>query len=198
MILTGFNRRFSPAAIVARKILAGRRSPAIINYRMNAGFIPPDHWVHGEEGGGRNIGEACHIYDLFNFLVGARHKEVSATSLAPSSRQLRRDDNFVATIRYEDGSVCSLTYTALGSSAYPKEAMEIFVDGMVLALDDYKSLKTFGGSSSGWQGAAADKGHFAEMEALAVGLRTGDWPIPLADQIAATRISFLVQQQLYQ
>ena len=33
---------------------------------MNAGYVPLDHWVHGPEGGGRNIGEACHVYDVFD------------------------------------------------------------------------------------------------------------------------------------
>ena len=42
----------------------------LVNYRMNAGYIPLDAWQQGAEGGGRNLGEACHIYDLFVFLTG--------------------------------------------------------------------------------------------------------------------------------
>lgn len=196
MLLTGFNRRFSPAARAARAVLAGRRAPAVINYRVNAGFIPAEHWVHGVEGGGRNIGEACHFYDLFNFLVGARHSRVSVTAIVPPSGQWRRDDNFVATIGYEDGSICTLTYCALGTAAFPKESMEIFVDGTVLSLDDYRSLKIWGGSQKGWQGSSADKGHADELRALGEGLRSGEWPVTLAEQIAATRISFEVQAGL--
>ena len=30
-------------------------------------------------------------------------------------------DNFVATITFDDGTVATLTYTALGSTDYPKE-----------------------------------------------------------------------------
>jgi predicted dehydrogenase/threonine dehydrogenase-like Zn-dependent dehydrogenase len=198
VLFTGFNRRFSPAAKAARTLLAERKAPAVVSYRVNAGFIPPEHWVHGPEGGGRNIGEACHFYDLFNYLVGRRFTSVSATSIVPTSRQLRRDDNFVATVRYEDGSVCSLTYCALGSSAFPKESMEVFVDGLVLSLDDYRSLKVWGGKHGGWQGAAPDKGHAQELAALAEGVRSGKWAIPLAEQIAATRISFTVQEALRQ
>src|SRR6185437_14832202 len=72
LLMTGFNRRFSPAIVAAQKALVGRTSPLIVNYRMNAGYIPSDHWVHGPQGGGRNIGEACHIYDLFNALTGSQ------------------------------------------------------------------------------------------------------------------------------
>ena len=56
----------------------------IIHYTINAGYIPLDHWVHTEEGAGRNIGEACHIYDVFNFLTGAKAVSVSASSIQPN------------------------------------------------------------------------------------------------------------------
>jgi len=57
----------------------------IVNYRMNAGYIPGDHWVHGPHGGGRNIGEACHIYDLFNALTGSQPVDVQAMTIVPAS-----------------------------------------------------------------------------------------------------------------
>jgi predicted dehydrogenase len=196
LLLTGFNRRFSPAMTAARAALASRATPLVVNYRLNAGYLPPEHWVHGEEGGGRNIGEACHIYDVFNFLAHADFASVQAAAAAPASRQWRRDDNFTTTIRYADGSICTLTYTALGAAGYPKEHMEIFSDGLVIFLDDYRSLSITGGSHHGWKAANADKGHVAELEALRDGLKSGSWPISLREQVAATRISFLVQQQL--
>ena len=65
ILLTGYNRRFSPYAAKMGEVLKLRNAPFMINYRMNAGFFPQEHWVHGPQGGGRNIGEACHIYDLF-------------------------------------------------------------------------------------------------------------------------------------
>lgn len=196
MLMTGFNRRFSPALVRARDALAARRGPVMLNYRINAGFLPPEHWVHGEQGGGRNIGEACHIYDVCNFLIGGHPQRTQAQAVAPVSAQWRRNDNFVATLGYPDGSVCTITYTALGHNDYAKERMEIFVDGKVIALDDYKSLTITGAHGGNWTGAGADKGHQRELAALAEGIRSGRWPISLADQIAATRTSFDVETQL--
>lgn len=197
LLLTGFNRRFAPAIEEARKLLESRTTPLIINYRMNAGFIPLDHWVHTEEGGGRNIGEACHIYDLFNALTGARVKNVHASAVQPASKQWARNDNFVATISYEDGSVCTLTYTAMGDKSFPKEKMDIFTDGKVISMDDFKALTVFGGNHKGWSSQTADKGQFKEIELLAASLLQGEpWPIPLEEQLQATRISFAVEQQL--
>lgn len=196
LLMTGFNRRFSPAILEAQKALAGRNSPMIVNYRMNAGYIPSDHWVHGPQGGGRNIGEACHIYDLFDALTGSTPVEVYAASISGASKYWRADDNFVATVRYADGSVCTLTYTAMGARGYPKERADIFVDGKVVVMDDFRQLTVTGGTG-GWKASTIEKGQFQELEVLAKALQSGGkWPISLEDQLSATQISFEVEKQL--
>lgn len=200
LLMTGFNRRFSPAAVRARELLAGRTTPLIAEYRMNAGYIPLDNWVHGSQGGGRNIGEACHVYDLFDSLVGrdVEVESVGAHAIRADGTRLSASDNFVATVAYADGSLCTLTYTALGNREHPKEQMELFADGTVLALDDYKSLRVSGGGS-GWRGTTQQKGHVEELEALANALRDGGpWPISLGEQLRAMRIAFAVEQQIRQ
>src|SRR5215468_7513519 len=109
----------------------------IPNYRMNAGNIPLTHWTHGAEGGGRNLGEACHIYDLFTYLVDSKATTVTAQHIHPKTGYYSAQDNFVATIGFEDGSVANLIYTALGSKEYPKEQMEVFSEGKVYVLNNY-------------------------------------------------------------
>lgn len=196
LLMTGFNRRFAPAIGYIRDILKERTAPVIVNYKMNAGFIPRDHWVHGPEGGGRNIGEACHIYDLFNALTGAAVKDMHAVSIAPSG-QYGRGDNFVATVRYDDGSLCTLTYTALGSKAYPKERMEIFTDGRVLSMDDYRSVSGYGTSRKGYKSVTQDKGHLEELKALHAALGgAAPWPISLEEQLQAMETAFAVEKAL--
>jgi predicted dehydrogenase len=196
VLMTGFNRRFSPAISLIRQWLQGRNSPLVINYRMNAGFLPLDHWVHSQEGGGRNIGEACHIYDLFNYLVGAKVQSIQASSIRPTG-QWSAKDNFVATVTFADGSLCTLAYTALGSKAYPKERMEIFVDGKVISLDDFQSVTIAGAKHRGWHSQAPEKGQLEELRTLAQCLQSGGpWPIPLGQQVAAMELCFKVEQQL--
>jgi predicted dehydrogenase/threonine dehydrogenase-like Zn-dependent dehydrogenase len=197
LLMTGFNRRFAPAIRYATIVLAKRTTPIVVNYRMNAGFVSREHWVHGPEGGGRNIGEACHIYDLFNYLTASRVHSIQAASIDPSGKQWHRNDNFVTTIRYEDGSLCSLTYTALGNRSFPKERMEIFADGKVFSLDDYKLLTISGGKHKGWRSVTSDKGQFQELVALGDALQNGtEWPISLEDQVQATRTSFEIERQI--
>lgn len=198
LLMVGFNRRFSPAIQTIRRILEHRTTPIIANYRMNAGYIPLDHWVHGPEGGGRNIGEACHIYDVFHSLAGTSSVDsINAYSITPSSMQWARNDNFVATLKYADGSVCTLTYSALGDKSYPKERMEVFADGKVIVMDDYKSVTVHGGRHKGWSSASSQKGQMEELEALSATLLSGkSWPITLDEQLRASRVSLEVERQI--
>ena len=198
VLMTGYNRRFAPAIVRAREVLEGSSTPLILNYRMNAGFIPREHWVHQAEGGGRNIGEACHIYDLFNYFSwGSEVEGVNARGIIPSGRQWGRNDNFVAMVHYRNGNICTLTYTAMGAKSHPKEKMDIYADGKVVSMDDYKQLDVSGGRYKGWHASAMQKGQFEELALLANCLLDGqEWPISLADQLSAARISFAVEHQI--
>lgn len=197
LLMTGFNRRFSRYAVAIAQATARRSNPMMIDYRVNAGYLPPDNWVHGGEGGGRNLGEACHFYDLFVMLVGAKAKAVQATALRPSTTYYARTDNFVATFGFDDGSVAKLTYTALGSSDFPKEQCEIYCDGRVYSLDDFKRLSATGGRGPILTSATPDKGHHEELVAFADAIRDGGtWPIPLWQQLEATRMALEVESQL--
>ncbi|MDH5525229.1 MAG: bi-domain-containing oxidoreductase [Desulfobulbaceae bacterium] len=195
VLLTGFNRRFSPHLQCIKDVLVQRTNPLLIDYRMNAGHIPSDHWVHGPEGGGRNIGEACHIYDLFTALVDSRLVNVSAHAIRPATGHYRGDDNFVASMSFEDGSVANLTYTALGTSKFPKETMALFAEGMVLELDDFRQTRIHGAKINGVETRLPDKGQREELVAFAKAIRgEAEWPIPLWQQLQATRISFEVER----
>ena len=151
------------------------------------------------EGGGRNLGEACHIYDLFTLPDRrAQSIEVQAVGDPADDRLLRRTDNFVATIAFEDGSVATLTYTALGSPDHPKEQLEVFVDGKVIALDDYRTLTVTGASARRAARRASRRRVSARSwrrssRAIRDG---GEWPIPLWQQVQATEIALAVEDQL--
>ena len=193
ILLTGFNRRFSPSAVALRDRSAARSNPLVMSYRMNAGYLPPTHWVHGDEGRGRNIGEACHIYDLFTALTGAESRAVTATAVRPATDYYLASDNFVATVAFDDGSVATLTYTALGSTEFPKEQLTVYVDGTVWTLDDYRRLEVVPGSAPS---VAAGKGHPEELAAFVEGIRTGVWPVPLWQQVQAMEIAFTVEDSI--
>jgi predicted dehydrogenase/threonine dehydrogenase-like Zn-dependent dehydrogenase len=194
ILLTGFNRRFSPYAKRIKEIVAKRTNPMVLNYRMNAGYIPLDHWVHTHEGGGRNIGEACHIYDLFTFLTGSKVTSVSAVSIKPATTYYSGTDNFVANMSFADGSIATLTYTALGAKDYPKEQLEVFVDGMTIAMNDFKSLEITGSKAAGLKTKLSEKGQKTELEIFADVVKNGgEWPIQLWEQNQVSEMAMKVQ-----
>ena len=197
ILLTGFNRRFSPYARRIKELVSARTNPMVLNYRMNAGYIPLEHWVHTQEGGGRNIGEACHIYDLFTFLTGSKVTSVTAQAITPNTGYYSATDNFVATLAFADGSVATLTYTASGSRDYPKEQLEVFVDGMTIAMNDFKSLQVTGSKATGLETKLSEKGQKQELEVFAEAIKTGsEWPISLWEQNQVTEMAIAVQRFL--
>jgi predicted dehydrogenase/threonine dehydrogenase-like Zn-dependent dehydrogenase len=196
--MVGFNRRFSPFSAKIKEIIKNRTNPLLINYRMNAGYIPKEHWVHSEEGGGRNIGEACHIYDLFNFFTGSEFYSISAHSITPLSEQYLINDNFSATIKYKNGSVCNLTYTSMGSRVAPKEQMDVYFDGKNLYLNDFKELYLYDARIKLLDKGIQDKGHLNELKSFGEYIKGSSEAqvIPLWQLIQATEISFEVEKQI--
>lgn len=197
VLLTGFNRRFSPYGERIETEIRARSNPMIINYRMNAGYIPLNHWVHSNEGGGRNRGEACHIYDLFTFFTNSIATRIQAFPIEPKTGYYSSSDNFVANVAFNDGSVATLTYTALGTTEFPKETMDIFVEGKVVSLEDYRRMSIAGVRKKSFATRVSNKGQKEELIAFARSIKCQtDWPIPLWQQLQATRISFEVDRLL--
>jgi predicted dehydrogenase len=198
VLMVGFNRRFSPAILRVRELTASRRAPLVIQYRLNGGYIPLDHWVHGPQGGGRNIGEACHMYDVFRSLTGAPVTAVTAQAITPGSLPYLRNDNFSATLAYADGSVATLTYTALGpKTGLGKERVEVFCDGEAFVVDDFKSLTKASDGSVLWEGREADKGHAHQMSLLADAIVGGTpAPVPFDELIETSAVALQIEDML--
>ena len=188
----GFNRRFSAYAQEIKKYTDARINPMIIRYRMNAGYIPMNHWVH--ENGGRMVGEACHIIDLMTALTGSEIQSVFSQAITPSNEKYSAEDNKSIVLKYKDGSVANIEYFANGSKELSKEFMEIHFDDKSIILDDYKSLKGYGIRVKEISTNVSQKGQLEELEALSQTIKGNKkhWPIELWDMVQTTEISFLI------
>jgi predicted dehydrogenase len=196
VLMTAYNRRFSPLVGSLREWLAGRTGPAMMHYEMNAGYLPSSHWVHGPEGAGRNVGEACHVYDLFRNLLGCKPTNITASALRPPKGPYRADDNFSAIVAFNDGSICVLTYTAVGAPEHPKERLTVHVDGRTAVLDDYRVLDLGGSGPLAYRRRPA-KGHREQLSAFASAIRGDEsWPISLDEQLGAVEIALTVDRFL--
>ena len=47
-------------------------------------------------------------------------------------------------LSFEDGSIGTIHYYANGSKSFPKERLEVFAEGGILQLDNYRKLTGFG------------------------------------------------------
>jgi len=199
LLMVGFNRRFSPALQLLHERLRGRRAPLMIQYRLNAGYLPLNHWVHGEQGGGRNIGEACHMYDVFRFLAGAPARSIDAAAIDPHDLPYARNDNFSATITYDDGTVASLLYTALGpKEGLGKEHITVFCDGEAYVIDDFKRLTKTSDQTTLWQSGDVDKGHFEELSRFGDAMVAGAGaPIPFEEIVETSAVALQVEDVIY-
>ena len=198
MLMVGFNRRFAPYVIELRKHLAGVQEPLLANYRVNAGYLPPNHWTQDPgEGGGRLIGEGCHFIDLLLYLAGS--PPVSVETQVLPDRHRYRQDNFVVTTRFENGSIGNLTYVANGNKSFSKEALEVFGGGLAARLEDYSKLEicSSGRRITRAERFKADKGHQAEWNALVQHLRgKGTPPIDFADVVLSTRTTLAAARSM--
>ncbi len=196
LLTVGFNRRFSPLAKQLHVSLLTRQEPLHAHYRVNAGFIPANHWTQDEAiGGGRIIGEACHFIDLITYLVGALPVKVSAHALPNNGKY--REDNVSMTFTFADGSLGVVDYLANGDKSMPKERLEVFCAGMVAVLDDYVSLTTVKDGKKKVESGAQDKGWRAEMAAFAEAVKSGkEPPIPYEQILAVTKSTFAAVESI--
>lgn len=198
LLMVGFNRRFAPLSRRLKEFVQEAAEPLVAHYRVNAGYLPPAHWLHDPEiGGGRLIGEGCHFVDFLAFLVGAPPLSVAAESLPDGG--LYREDNAVLNFTFPDGSLGTVSYLANGDQSFPKERVEVFAGGRIGVLEDFRSLEMVckGRRRSLRSRFRQDKGHRAEWEALCEAITSnGSPPIPYDHIFGVTQATFAAVQAL--
>jgi polar amino acid transport system substrate-binding protein len=194
--VVGYNRRFSPFARAVAEAFAGRRAGLVMSARVNAGRIPAGSWiVDADEGGGRVVGEVCHFVDLMTFWAGAPPVRVSAHAIGAGGGW-DRADNLVIGLSFADGSAGTILYSAMGDPSVSKERYEVFCEGKVAVIDNWRTLEvTAKGKTRTTRTLKADKGHAEEVRAFVEACRSGRAsPTPWADVEAVTRATFAIEQ----
>ena len=197
-LMVGFNRRFAPLIRRMKGLLSSVAVPKAFVMVMNAGHIPPNHWTQDPvAGGGRIIGEACHLIDLMRYLAGSAIVSVQTIGMGPNPNETIREDKAAIGLRFADGSFGTVHYLANGAASFPKERIEVFAGGRVLQLDNYRKLTGFGwpgfSNQRSWR---ADKGQAAMAEAFLGAIRTGRPAIEPGEIFEVARISIEASRQL--
>ena len=196
LLMVGFNRRFAPLIERLREELAGG-SPRVLVARVNAGPLPPDHWLHDpEDGGGRLLGEGCHFVDLLSHLAEGPLVSAHAFAIPMDERPLECSDSLTAALLFADGSVGSFVYAGSGDTRLPKERIEAFGGGLAAVLDDFRQLELYRGGKRKVVKRAQDKGHRAEVARFLAAAAGREEPPSVESYFAATRGTLALVESL--
>ena len=196
-LTVGFNRRFAPYSIRLNSFFEDRVEPIYAHYRVNAGLIPSSHWLHDlSQGGGRLIGEGCHFIDYLVFLVGQIPESVHTQALPDNGKY--KNDNFLITMTFSDGSIGTISYLANGNKSVGKEYLEVFCGGKVGILDDFRKLQLFGQSADRKREYfKQDKGHASAWnEFVNAVINNSEAPIPYEELIGTAYVILACDQSM--
>jgi predicted dehydrogenase len=198
-LMVGFNRRYSSHGIQAREFFKERNDPLVMTFRVNAGAIPPTHWIQDPDVGGRRIiGEACHFIDYMQFVCGAKPSSVHARSIKRHGSGVT-DDHSILDFTFADGSVGTIVYAAGGDTTLSKERFEAFGDGKSLVMDDFATTFLYeNGKERRYRTGKRDKGFDNELKRFAAAIMEAVAQPPMRyDEIqAVTRASILAAKSL--
>ena len=197
-VMVGFNRRFAPVSVALKSEFKGVSEPLVMNFRINAGFLPLDHWTQdAEKGGGRIVGEICHFIDLMQYFSGSDPIKVYASCIKTSNTAIRKEDNISITVDFADGSIGNLIYLANADSSVAKERIEISSGGVMGLIDDFREGYIFRNNKA-QKLKLHGKGHKQEVEAFIHAISEGkDSPISFESAVLTTRTTFRIQDALH-
>lgn len=195
-IMVGFNRRFSPHIQEVKRALGSNSGPINVIATMNAGYIPPDVWVHDlQVGGGRIIGEACHYMDLLVFLTGAHISKVCMNSLGENPED--STDNASILLQFSNGSNGVINYFSNGSKAYSKERIEVYSNEKTAIVDNFRKTTFYGFKKASDLRTKLDKGHSKQFNMYVDFLKKGgEGLIAQSEIVNVTLASFAALKSL--
>jgi predicted dehydrogenase len=138
------------------------------------------------------------MIDFFAFLTESTIVSLDASSLGRRTDYILSDDNFAVTLKYENGSVCSLIYISQGAEEMGKEYIEIHADQKTVIIDNFRSLSPFGTKHRKIVLPEIQKGHLEELKEFA-GFIKGEHdlpPISLKSMLETTKVTFRIQEIL--
>lgn len=192
-LMVGFNRRFCNMLTGMRKNWGAAGGAQVVHYTVNAGPLEAGSW-YGQTDlqGTRFVGEGGHFIDTVSWWLGQDPVDVYATATPDDP------DNLIATLTYGDGSIAKIAYVTHGDPKYPKETMEVFADGKVAKMDNFKRTEIWrGGKCSKTRSASIDKGQKQEIHAFVDAVKSGgDMPVSIDSLFATTAASFAVSRSV--
>lgn len=197
ILMVGHNRRFSPHANKIKAWLSSRVNPAILSYRVNAGNIPAEHWVHSDrEGRSRIVGEMTHFIDLMLYLLNEKPISVFAKRIAGDDQSVVNNDNVVITIQFSKGSVGALIYSASGNRAFNREYLEIFFDEKTIVSTDFRKTELIAAKSEKYKTSKQEIGYSEEITSFVDAVARRKAAVLFEDVVISMQTVFAIEESL--
>jgi predicted dehydrogenase len=183
-ILVGFNRRYAPLLVEMRARFGLTSEPTNARYLVNAGRLASDSWYQDRDvEGSRFVGEGGHFVDTLSWWIGSDPVEVVTMRAAGP-------DELQMSLRYDDGSLATITYLTNAHRRFPKETFEASAGGRTARLDNFRHTTLWSGTRARARRplGSPDKGQSAQIQAFLDAVRSGGpMPISLESLTATTR-----------
>ena len=139
-ILVGFNRRYAPLLVEMRARFGESSEPTNARYLVNAGRLASDSWYRDSDvEGSRFVGEGGHFVDTLSWWIGSDPVEVVTMPAAGP-------DELQMSLRYDDGSLATITYLTNAHRRFPKETFEASTSGRTARLDNFRRTTVWSGT----------------------------------------------------
>jgi len=196
-LIVGFNRRFSPLVVEMKDFFNKVKEPLVVQYQINAGFVPKDNWKQDSLiGGGRIIGEVCHFVDTIQYITDGEPIRIFAECIDSNNQKLTNADNTAITFRMNNGSMGVITYLANGDSSFSKERILVFGGGQIAILEDFKSLTCFREGKRRTIKGNGKKGHREEIAITLEAFSENRSPISFRSLVLTTATTFKILESL--
>ncbi len=192
-VMVGFNRRFSPSFEKIASVFQYRNEPMMIQYRVNAGFVPKSLWVQSAEQGGRIIGEVCHFVDTLVYLTNAKPVSVFASSIQSNDSAVTNFDTLSIVITFSDGSIGTILYLANGDSSLSKEYCEVHCENKSAIMNNFQTVDVYKNKSRSRYKFDGSKGQKQEVYKTIEAIKNGsEMPIPFDQLYIVTKTTFAI------
>ena len=188
-LMVGFNRRFAPLLVEMRARFGPSTDGSVARYSVNAGTLGGHSW-YGDERleGSRFVGEGGHFIDSLSWWLDAKPTEIYAMAG-------RDPHDLQVNLRYDDGSIATISYVTNGNSRFPKEIFEVATGGRNARMVNFRQSQVWSGRrrrvSRVW--SAVDKGQRRQLEVFVEAVRTGaPMPIALSSLVETTAATLAV------
>jgi polar amino acid transport system substrate-binding protein len=132
-----------------------------------------------------------------HFFSGSLVENVFAQCISSANNQIKNDDNLAIILKFRNGSIGNIIYTANGDMALPKERLEIFGANKAGILNDFKNAELYSGNKVKTF-KLEGKGHREEINEFFTALSKGTvMPIDFASLYLTNKATFKILDSLY-